>query len=130
MKDSVLSLVEAVRLARLELRCFRDPRCAASADWTVSRLEELLFDQSVTEAIEVLAPDSESPSIIPHMKEMDDLRDGAPWTDHDFRTLKSELEHHGNVELTARVLMRSGTVDQVREMAADLGLTKGPALVD
>ena len=127
MKDALISLAEAVRLARLELHCFRDPRCAASADWTVSRLEELLFDQSVTEAMEALAPDAESPSIVPHMKDQRDLRDGAPWTDHDFRTLKAELNHHGNLEVAARVLMRSGTVEQVREMAADLGLTE-PAL--
>ena len=48
MKDSVIALVEAVRLARLELHCFRDPRCAASAEWTIRRLEKLLLDPDVS----------------------------------------------------------------------------------
>ena len=51
MKDSVIALVEAVRLARLELQCFRDPRCAASPEWTIKRLEELLIDPQVGEAL-------------------------------------------------------------------------------
>ena len=42
MKDSVIALIEAVRLARLELHCFRDPRCASSSEWTIKRLEALL----------------------------------------------------------------------------------------
>ena len=66
MKDSVIALVEAVRLARLELSCYRDPVCRATADWTVKRLGELLESQDVTEAMAVLAPDAESPSIVPH----------------------------------------------------------------
>ena len=65
MKDSVIALVEAVRLARLELHCFRDPRCAATSEWTIKRLEELLFDPLVGEAMTALAPEAESPSIVP-----------------------------------------------------------------
>jgi len=68
MKDSVIDLIEAVRLARLELHCFRDPRCAASAEWTIQRLEELLLDPRVGQAMSVLAPDAESPSIVPASK--------------------------------------------------------------
>ena len=47
MKDSVIALVEALRLARLELHCYRDPRCAATPDWTIERLEALLMDPVV-----------------------------------------------------------------------------------
>ena len=65
MKDSVIALVEAVRLARLELACYRDPTCGASASWTVVRLSELLESRDVTDAMAVLAPDAESPSIVP-----------------------------------------------------------------
>jgi hypothetical protein len=79
MKDSVIDLVEAVRLARLELHCFRDPRCAASAEWTVNRLEHLLLDPRVGEAMMVLAPSAESPSIVPE-------QDGA-------RALAEERQH-------------------------------------
>jgi len=65
MKDSVIALVEAVRLARLELHCFRDPRCAASAEWTIQRLETLLFDPAVSRALDIAAPGAEAPSIVP-----------------------------------------------------------------
>jgi hypothetical protein len=69
MKDSLVALVEAVRLARLELHCYRDPRCAASADWTVQRLEQLLLDPKVSQAMLVIVPDAESPSIVPQMSD-------------------------------------------------------------
>lgn len=65
MKDSVIALVEAVRLARLELHCFRDPRCAASAEWTIRRLEKLLLDPDVSKALGIAAPGAEAPSIVP-----------------------------------------------------------------
>lgn len=65
MKDSVIALVEAMRLARLELNCFRDPRCAATAEWTVKRLEQLLLDPVVGQAMTTLVPEAESPSIVP-----------------------------------------------------------------
>jgi hypothetical protein len=65
MKDSIITLAEAVRLARLELHCYRDPRCAQTAEWTVSRLEELLLDPELGRALMVLVPEAESPSIVP-----------------------------------------------------------------
>jgi hypothetical protein len=65
MKDNVVALVEAIRLARLELDCYRDPRCSASPEWTIERLEHLLLDPTVSNAMAVLAPDAESPSIVP-----------------------------------------------------------------
>jgi hypothetical protein len=75
MKDSVVALVEAVRLARLELHCYRDPRCAAPAHWTVERLERILLDPAVGHAMQVVAPDAESPSIVPEHNE--DAADAA-----------------------------------------------------
>lgn len=65
MKDAVIALVEAIRVARLEVECYRDPRCRASAEWTVKRLGQLLTASEVTKAMQVLAPDAESPSIVP-----------------------------------------------------------------
>lgn len=65
MKDALLALVEAVRVGRLEIECYRDPRCRASAEWTVNRLGELLMDEDVSKAMRVLAPDTESPSVVP-----------------------------------------------------------------
>ena len=65
MKDSIVALVEAVRLARLELACYRDEQCRATAEWTVDRLAQLLGDDAVSQAMAALAPDAESPSIVP-----------------------------------------------------------------
>jgi hypothetical protein len=64
VKDHLTALTEAVRLARLELNCYRDPRCAATPEWTLRRLESLLTDPKVNEAMAVLTSDG-SPSIVP-----------------------------------------------------------------
>ena len=69
MKDSVIALIEAVRLARLELHCYRDNRCAATPEWTIERLEQLLLDPKVGSALHVINPDAESPSIVPEQSE-------------------------------------------------------------
>ena len=65
MKDSVVAIAEALRLARLELECYRDPNCRASAEWTIQRLDRLLNDRAVTAAMALLVPDMESPPLIP-----------------------------------------------------------------
>ena len=82
MKDSVIALVEAVRLARLELACYRDPVCRATADWTVKRLGELLESQDVSQAMAVLAPDAESPSIVPEHETREASIVPYPWRSH------------------------------------------------
>jgi hypothetical protein len=69
MKDAVIAITEAVRLARLEIACYRDNDCRGTPEWTVNRLAELLGDKSVDDAMAVLAPDAESPSIIPQAAE-------------------------------------------------------------
>ncbi len=65
MKDAVIALTEAVRLARMEIACYRDSDCRSTPEWTINRLAELLGDKTVDDAMAVLAPDAESPSIIP-----------------------------------------------------------------
>lgn len=80
MKNHVTTLVEAVRLARLELDCYRDPSCRASADWTIGRLSELLENKSVSEAMATLVPGEDSPSIAPD--ESTNLKVPYPWRSH------------------------------------------------
>jgi hypothetical protein len=55
MKAQLIALVEAVRLARIELEYYRDTRCKASAEWTVNRLSDLLESKDVTRAMAALA---------------------------------------------------------------------------
>ena len=69
MKDSVIALIEAVRLARLELHCYRDHRCAATPEWTIERLGNLLLDPKVGEALHIVSPDAETPSLVPQHSE-------------------------------------------------------------
>jgi hypothetical protein len=66
MKDHLTALTEAVRLACLELDCYRDPRCAETTERTIKRLESLLRDPKVSEAMAVLAPEG-GPSIVPEL---------------------------------------------------------------
>ena len=80
MKHHVVALVEAVRLARLELDCYRDPSCGASADWTIKRLSELLESKDVNDAMAAIVPGEESPSIAP--EDSTNLRVPYPWRSH------------------------------------------------
>ena len=67
MKDFVTAITEAVRLARLEIACYRDKDCRGTAEFTIRRLEELLNERGVNEA--VLSPNEASPSIVPELGE-------------------------------------------------------------
>jgi hypothetical protein len=69
MKDFVTALTEAVRLARLEVACYRDRACRDSAELTINRIDELLNNRSVDEAMAVFVPEEPSPSIVPEMQE-------------------------------------------------------------
>ena len=69
MKDYVTALTEAVRLARLEIACYRDKDCRGTAEFTIKRLEELLKGHGVNEAMAVLSPNEASPSIVPELRE-------------------------------------------------------------
>ena len=65
MKDFVTALTEAVRLARLELACYRDKRCRGTAEYSIRRLDELLNSRQVNEAMAVFA--QASPPIAPEL---------------------------------------------------------------
>lgn len=80
MKDQVTALVETLRLIRLELVCCVDPMCDVSPAQTVSRLIELTEATAVTEAMAILAPDVESPSLVPERSI--DLCVRYPWRSH------------------------------------------------
>ena len=69
MKDHVIALTEAVRLGRLEIACYRDKDCRGTAEFTINRLEELLNDRGVNEAMAVLSLNEASPSIVPELRE-------------------------------------------------------------
>jgi hypothetical protein len=51
-----------------------------------------------------------------------DAYDGEPWTEMDIRDLTVALEHGSTIEDAATHLCRSGTVDEVRRKAEELGL--------
>jgi hypothetical protein len=53
---------------------------------------------------------------------MKDIYDGAPWTEMDIRDLTAVLETGSTIEDAAQHLCRSGTVDEVRRKAEELGL--------
>jgi hypothetical protein len=65
MKDQVIALIEAVRLARLELECYRDPQFRGTADWTLNRLDELLNGHILSEAMASLSPETDGPPLVP-----------------------------------------------------------------
>jgi hypothetical protein len=73
MKDHLTALTEAVRLACLELNCYRDPRCAATPEWTIKRLELLLRDPKVNEAMAALSSEN-SPSIVPSLPQRETVK--------------------------------------------------------
>ena len=83
MKDHLIALTEAVRLARIEIECYGDPHCKASAEWTVQRLSELLASTDVNEAMAALVPgERDSPSVVPETSPSEDLRVPYPWRSH------------------------------------------------
>ena len=64
--DALLALTEAIRLARLELACYRDSECRGTPEWTLKRLDELLRNKDIDAAMNAIDPNAESPSIVPH----------------------------------------------------------------
>ena len=51
-----------------------------------------------------------------------DIYDGAPWTAMAIADLRAEIEHGSTPEEAAGHLCRSGTVDEVKRKADELGL--------
>lgn len=52
MKNALLALSDAVRQARLEIACYRDPECCGTAEGTVDRLSRIL-DRNSFESISI-----------------------------------------------------------------------------
>jgi hypothetical protein len=51
-----------------------------------------------------------------------DIYDGNPWTGMDVRDLAAALASGSTIEDAAQHLCRSGTIDEVRRKADELGL--------
>jgi hypothetical protein len=51
-----------------------------------------------------------------------DINDGKDWSAMDLDDLKAVIEDGGTVEEAAEFLCRSGTVEEVRRKARELGL--------
>lgn len=51
-----------------------------------------------------------------------DIYDGEPWSEMDVKDLRMQLEQGFSIEEIAKFLCRSGTVDEVRQKAEELGL--------
>jgi hypothetical protein len=64
MKDQFTAVLEALRMARAELRT-HDARRVKNAPRTVQRLKEVLFEEKVTSALSLLGQDDEAPSVVP-----------------------------------------------------------------
>jgi hypothetical protein len=51
-----------------------------------------------------------------------DMNDGKLWSEMDVTDLKNSLTHGNTIEQAAIFLCRSGTIDEVRRKAEELGL--------
>ena len=63
MKDQLITILEAVRLAKAELMT-HETRQVKNGPRTVKRLKEILFDDRVTQALRSLGQDDEAPSVV------------------------------------------------------------------
>ena len=75
MKDQVLKVADALFLAKAELQEFYDAG-ARDPDRIIDRLHDILFDPSVSEAMQIIAPGYGMPSIVPEQQEFDYADDG------------------------------------------------------
>jgi hypothetical protein len=80
MKNHVVALAEAVRLARRELEIAGTSAEAASPDQTIKRLSELLDNKDVEHALAALNPVDDAPSI--QSEPPVNLRVPYPWRSH------------------------------------------------
>jgi hypothetical protein len=53
-----------------------------------------------------------------------DLNDGKPWSEMDLFDLRNSLAHGRPIEEVAGFLCRSGTVEEVKRKADELGLLR------
>jgi hypothetical protein len=64
MKDQLITIIEALRVSRAELRT-HDARRVKNGPRTIQRLKEVLLDDSVTQALNALGHGEEAPSVVP-----------------------------------------------------------------
>ena len=62
MKDQLITIIEALRVSRAELRT-HDAR--VNGPRTIQRLKEVLLDHRVTQALNALGHGEEAPSVVP-----------------------------------------------------------------
>ena len=60
MKDQLITILEAIRLAKAELRT-HNSRPVKNAPRTLKRLEQILLNENVTRALGLLSPDVDGP---------------------------------------------------------------------
>jgi hypothetical protein len=80
MKNHVVALAEAVRLARRELEVLGESDETVSTHAAVKRLSELLESKDVNEALAALTPVDDAPSM--KSDPPVDLRVPYPWRKH------------------------------------------------
>jgi hypothetical protein len=80
MKNHVVALAEAVRLARRELEILGDTGERASTDTAIKRLAQLLESEDVSVALAALNPVDDAPSM--KSDPPVDLRVPYPWRKH------------------------------------------------
>lgn len=73
MKDQLIAVMEALRLVRAELATHGN-RPVTNAPRTLARIEAIMNETRVAEAIDRLYPNVESPSIAPEMLATADAR--------------------------------------------------------
>ncbi|MFZ1194168.1 MAG: hypothetical protein WAN49_01875 [Pseudolabrys sp.] len=66
MKDQLITILEAIRLAKAELRT-HNSRPVKNAPRTLKRLEQI--NENVTRALGLLSPDVDGPSMVPDQHE-------------------------------------------------------------
>lgn len=80
MKNHVVALAEAVRLARRELEILGDTGEAVSTHTAIKRLSELLESEDVSDALAALDPVDDAPSM--KSDPPADWRVPYPWRKH------------------------------------------------
>jgi hypothetical protein len=68
MKDQLVTILEALRLAKAEVRA-HNARRVKNAPRTLQRLEQILLNEDVTRALGLLGPSIEGPSVVPSSDE-------------------------------------------------------------
>jgi hypothetical protein len=63
MKNQLITVMEALRLAGIEVERFKRKR--QDRDETLDKLEAILYDPKVRQAVENLEPFVDSPSLVP-----------------------------------------------------------------